>query len=738
MSDYATLKVAELKARPPALAPTRTRSPRSPRTAHAPQDILKARGLPLAGLKADLVARLEQADAAAAVPDPLSASADDTAPAPQALQAAAHPAQPDPEQQAVGGMGDAPPPLDQVNLPAKRALEDAVVDDEVKRIRTDAAIAAAVPPAGDRDSGTAAGEPKQVRAVPAFASAPDLAQVGDGPNERVIAEGKVATETLVKVANGELAREEQEHEPVEDAEEEVEPPVYDFEPEGEGARPADLYLDTINRSALDFDFERLCSVTLSHNHIYACLVDGKYFQGRGKSSPAYAHALNEDHHVFINLETQKVFVLPDGYEVDDASLSDIKSALYPRFTPQLLRRIDAALTPSLDLAQRPYYPGFVGLNNMKHNSFMNACLHLLLHVPPLRDYFILNPLPSSSTTSELVRRFGMFARKLWNPKQFKAQVSPHELLQEVGNASGGRFRITQEGDPVEFLGWLLNQLHRDLGGTRKPRSSIIYSAFQGEVRVDDQQIIKTGEFGTRPKFDLDRDIKTTKTPFLFLALDLPPPPLFQDAVESNIAPQAPLAAILAKYDGRTTREDTQAGVLRRWKITRLPPFLVVYYKRFTSNRFLEEKNPTIVNFPLRGVDMSDYVDPAAPVSAYYDLTANLTHTSLAGTAHAESQWRTHVHLRAPRDAHGELAPGIKDEDEKWFEMEDLAVREIEKEMVSLGETYVQIWERRTPTGTWDLPVETPKPKSARKDAAGAETVKTVVAKPAQGAADGKK
>lgn len=172
-----------------------------------------------------------------------------------------------------------------------------------------------------------------------------------------------------------------------------------------------------------------------------------------------------------------MFVLPDGYEVDDASLADIKSLLYPRFTPQLLKRIDSSLSPSLDLAERPYYPGFVGLNNMKHNSFMNACLHLLLHVPPLRDYFILDPLPSSSSTSELVRRFGMLARKLWNPKQFKAQVSPHELLQEVGNASGGRFSITKDGgDPVEFLGWLLNQLHRDLGGTRKPRSSACHLA----------------------------------------------------------------------------------------------------------------------------------------------------------------------------------------------------------------------------------------------------------------------
>lgn len=84
------------------------------------------------------------------------------------------------------------------------------------------------------------------------------------------------------------------------------------------------------------------------------------------------------------------------------------------------------------------------------------------------------------------------------------------------------------------------------------------------------------------------------------------------------------------------------------------------------------------------------VDPSQPLSTYYDLTANLTHTSLAGTAHAESQWRTHVHLRAPRDEHGNLVGGVKDEDEKWFEVQDLRVEEIEREMVALGETYVQV------------------------------------------------
>ena len=33
------------------------------------------------------------------------------------------------------------------------------------------------------------------------------------------------------------------------------------------------------RHVLDFDFEKLCSVSLSHINVYACLVCGKYFQG---------------------------------------------------------------------------------------------------------------------------------------------------------------------------------------------------------------------------------------------------------------------------------------------------------------------------------------------------------------------------------------------------------------------------------------------------------------------------
>jgi U4/U6.U5 tri-snRNP-associated protein 2 len=80
------------------------------------------------------------------------------------------------------------------------------------------------------------------------------------------------------------------------------------------------YLDTINRNVLDFDFEKLCSISLSKINVYACLVCGKYFQGRGIGTFAHTHSVAVDHHVFLNLNTLKFYCLPDNYEILDSSL----------------------------------------------------------------------------------------------------------------------------------------------------------------------------------------------------------------------------------------------------------------------------------------------------------------------------------------------------------------------------------------------------------------------------------
>ncbi|KAK9416555.1 hypothetical protein SUNI508_09661 [Seiridium unicorne] len=449
----------------------------------------------------------------------------------------------------------------------------------------------------------------------------------------------------------------------------------------------DLYLDTIERSVLDFDFEKLCSISLSNINVYACLICGKYFQGRGPKSHAYFHALDEGHHVFINMETQKVYVLPEGYEVKSKSLEDIKYVSDPRYTKQEVMELDRKPRSAWTLGGKEYTPGYVGMNNIKENDYLNVVVQALSHVAPLRNYFLLE---NMSSKSELVKRCSILFRKIWNPRAFKNHVSPHELLQEISLRSNKRFNLTVQSDPVEFLSWFLNNLHLGLGGSKtKPGSSIVQRIFQGKLKVESQDITARADIGDRLRFEEAAEVKADINRFLLLTLDLPAAPLFQDELEQNIVPQVPLTTILSKYDGRKAQE--HLAQRKRYRLMHpLPPYLIFHIKRFSTNKFVSERNPTIVTFDAQNLDVSPYVEPnpaehppGEPI--YYDLLANVVHEAVrakedvADTAEERKTWKVQLRDKA-RD--------------EWMTCQDLFVENTQKELLYLGESYLQIWERR--------------------------------------------
>src|SRR5947208_1850762 len=126
------------------------------------------------------------------------------------------------------------------------------------------------------------------------------------------------------------------------------------------------------------------------------------------------------------------------------------------------------------------------MNNIKENDYFNVVIHALAHVTPLRNFLMLEDLCSKP---ELVHRFSILVRKIWNPRAFRSHVSPHELLQEIALRSNKKFTLTIQSDPVDFLSWFLNNLHLALGGSKvKPGSSIVQKVFQGKLKVQSQQI----------------------------------------------------------------------------------------------------------------------------------------------------------------------------------------------------------------------------------------------------------
>ncbi|KAL9186722.1 hypothetical protein ACHAXT_005960 [Thalassiosira profunda] len=612
------------------------------------------------------------------------------------------------------------------------------------------------------------------------------------------------------------------------------------------AEPACPYLDTISRPSLDFE-DRLpaCSVTLERSpHIYACLVCGKFFRGRGKQTPAYTHSVEEGHFVYVHLDKGTFWCLPDGYEInkDEPSLRDIRLALHPTFTEEEVNELDANQELARDLFGRRYLPGFVGLNNLNRTDYLNAVVQALAHVKPLRDFFLLaanhddigaaqngngnqRPQLPYSEFSPLAQAFSLLLRNMWSPHRFKSHVDPHVLVQAVSVASNKRYHVGKQAEAGEFLAWLLHQLHVGVGGTvarpgkkKKKRSkekkggSVVHDTFMGRVEVatvtrrrkrrGEEQAREmlaqggaasaSGDSNNNPSAenaedDDDRDGSddeatierkrkkretlqslademvvaeeevVTETDFLQLTLDIPEKPLFKDDDGGLVIPQEPLVNVLRKFDGvsfsdvlatqqQSSTADNGDGTVvskrRRYRLRKLPNYLILHLSRFRKNGFFVEKNPTIVMFPVKNFDLSQYVFPeggreAVPTEAEvkgmgvkelkgllgkygrsdlshgvvekdellqhcldfvstslpdllaekYDLVANITHDLPVEVGREgarrnpleEGSYRCHVQHKATG---------------QWYEMQDLNVRETMPQLIGVSESYLLIFERK--------------------------------------------
>jgi len=75
--------------------------------------------------------------------------------------------------------------------------------------------------------------------------------------------------------------------------------------------------------------------------------------------------------------------------------------------------------------------------------------------------------------------------------------------------------------------------------------------------------------------------------------------------------------------------------------------MVLNIKRFTKNNFFVEKNPTIVNFPVKNLELKDVIPvpkgkSGQEVPSKYNLVANICHEG----KHMEGTLKVHVHRKS--------------------------------------------------------------------------------------------
>ena len=394
--------------------------------------------------------------------------------------------------------------------------------------------------------------------------------------------------------------------------------------------------DAVDRSVLDFDFEKTCSVSLNKNNVYVCLKCGIFISGRGKGTPAFNHSLEKQHQLFMHLETLKAYSLPDNVEVIDSTLDDIRYAINPTFDLNSLIR-----DTCYDLNGNPYIPGFIGLNISGSSDYLVVLIYALMHIPPLRDRLL-----TDTFESPLASALSQLTRKVWSPKLFRNHASPHLMIESISVASKRQFSGSQRQDPFRVLPWFLHSLAKEL-------------LFLGQLIKG--VLIQTEEEAQLAKSDFQVNLSSTaqkKLNFSLLAFDLPQMPLFNKEEDTLTVS---VEELLKQYQGQKSLRD---GKEISYEIERAPAYLFTVYKRFPSNKFGEEKNKAIIRFPLKNLKIEN---------ASYSLLVNICYDE---------------------SANGYFVQILSKKNGKWYSIRDLEVKEVLAHEIALSQTCIQLWERQ--------------------------------------------
>lgn len=132
-------------------------------------------------------------------------------------------------------------------------------------------------------------------------------------------------------------------------------------------------------------------------------------------------------------------------------------------------------------------------------------------------------------------------------------------------------------------------------------------------------------------------MQTKLVNYFYLTLDLPTLPLFNEQKELGSLPTIPLYSLFKKFNGQAYSEEslllekTSGNAIttkKKYEIKSLPNYLFLKIERFGENNFFKEKNFTIVNFPLTGLDLTEFL-PTGSKSAKFDLIGNVIHMGTA-------------------------------------------------------------------------------------------------------------
>ncbi|VVC25104.1 Hypothetical protein CINCED_3A014822 [Cinara cedri] len=321
--------------------------------------------------------------------------------------------------------------------------------------------------------------------------------------------------------------------------------------------------------------------------------------------------------------------------------------------------------------------GLRGLLNLGNTCYMNSILQCLSSTEDLVKYFInvynefINH--ESRTKGLVARELSNVIKNLWTTSD--RSFLCHKFKETIGEFKD-MFKHYDQQDSHEFLTILLDWLHDDLNEPVDNRIILGASKETGEEdwghwTKTNNSIIQQLFYGQQKSTvscDTCFEKSITFEPFSSLSLPLPS--------EGN---RCTLADCLQLYlNGESIcgwhcpKCKCSRDATKKLDIMRLPPYLIIHLKRFSSTGYKKNSN---VEFPKTDLNMSNFINGIEHRNWKYSLYGVSNHSGSLDGGHY-------------------TAYCLKKLKNKWYKFDDVRVYEVDSSIICSSEAYILFYCRK--------------------------------------------
>ncbi|KDQ26519.1 hypothetical protein PLEOSDRAFT_1043620, partial [Pleurotus ostreatus PC15] len=281
--------------------------------------------------------------------------------------------------------------------------------------------------------------------------------------------------------------------------------------------------------------------------------------------------------------------------------------------------------------------GTSGLKNMGNTCYMNAPIQCLSATVPFAQFFTngrwrdaINMLNKMGSQGKLVQSFASLLRSMWQGDL--PYITPIDFRKMVVSLNQ-QYSGCDQHDSQEFLSFLLDIIHEDLNRVitkpawkTTPEQEAELERLPPQIASDqewkawkmrnDSLIVDYFQGQLRNRLECMTCHQTSTTYNVFSMLQLPVP-----SRSGKIHLQKCLDAffnheVMEKDDAwDCPRCKTKRKATKQLSLARLPPILLIHLKRFETRGRFSDKIDTFVEYPLKGLDLTNFMPPPLPSGA---------------------------------------------------------------------------------------------------------------------------